>query len=226
MQATPRRRRWLERLHQEELQRMAVQEAERACTYTGFDDLALTSSWMRRTGWARMFKDADRRLLKRLSLPACANGLALSPGRGRENGMESPAGDEHRLLLVGRAVDLFFDRCEDTVRHTDHSILCWLRGHFPDRPFKAPFQLPGRKPTIRRYRSLWKSFLWFVLRLFRLDQPVRRELLCFKPTPGQSVLTAEFWNDGWWEENLSAEKRPDHSRPSVLRRTRIATVKH
>jgi hypothetical protein len=36
------------------------------------------------------------------------------------------AEDEQRLVLIGIAIDRFFDRCEDTVLHTDHSLLCWL----------------------------------------------------------------------------------------------------
>lgn len=71
------------------------------------------------------------------------------------------AADECRLAVVSATVDRFLDRCEDTLRHTDHSIRCYLRSHYPDRSYKSPFELPSRKSTRTRYRSLWKRMVCF-----------------------------------------------------------------
>ncbi|KAJ9636434.1 hypothetical protein H2199_000585 [Coniosporium tulheliwenetii] len=205
---TPRRRQRLGKLHQGERDRIAAEAPGCMRTDTGIDDLTLTSNWMRRTGWARTFRGADRVVLRRLTLAPHSNGLTLTLGRHGDREVESGASDERRLLVIGRALDAFFDRCEDTVRFTDHSILCWLRGHFPDRPFKAPFQLPGRNPTKLRYRSLWKRLTYFAIRLFRLDPTIRKEILSFELTPEQSAPIAKLWDDGWWDRNMTAATRP------------------
>jgi hypothetical protein len=36
---------------------------------------------------------------------------------------------------------------ENMVRHTDHSLLCWLRSRYFERTCKAPFELSGREAT-------------------------------------------------------------------------------
>jgi hypothetical protein len=69
--------------------------------------------------------------------------------------------DERRLAVVSIALDRFLDRCEDTLRHTDHSIRCCLRSHFPGRSYKSPFELPSRNSTRTRYHSLWKRMVFF-----------------------------------------------------------------
>jgi hypothetical protein len=132
---TPKRRRWLEALHQEERDWMAQEARDRLPSDTGVDDLSLTSNWMRRTDWANTFRGADRPILRRLALAPSVRGVAFAIGEASGQLVTSPSSDEQRLLLLGHAVDAFFD----TVAHTDLSIRCWLRGYFPDKPFKTPF---------------------------------------------------------------------------------------
>lgn len=72
-----------------------------------------------------MFSGMDRRLLLKLAQPLVVQGMSIS-GTG-EKEIVSLAADERLIQIVGLAVDRFFDRCEDTVLHTDHSLLCWLR---------------------------------------------------------------------------------------------------
>jgi hypothetical protein len=77
--------------------------------------------------------------------------------------------DEHRIRSIGAGIDALFDRCEDTARHTDHSIRCWLRSNLADRPYKAPFQLTIRLSTRSWYRTLWRRLVYFWFRLYRLQ---------------------------------------------------------
>lgn len=119
--------------------------------------------------WADTFAGVDRRLLQSLSQSPAWDGQRIELGHYGANLLHSSADDERRLSGIGRAVDHFFDRCEDTARHTDQSVRCWLRSHIPKRPYKAPFELPGRRTTTIKYRSLWRCFLYFVIRLYRLD---------------------------------------------------------
>ena len=81
---------------------------------------------MRRTGWETTFAGADRNLLATLCKRPVDNGHRLRLGRYGQREIYSSAGDERQLVLVGQAVDQFFHRCEDTVRHTDVSTRCWL----------------------------------------------------------------------------------------------------
>ena len=108
---------------------------------------------------------------------------------------------ERRLVAIGVALDAFFDRCEDTVGHTDHSMLCWLRGHFTDQPYRFPFQLVGRNSTKRRYRNLWKRLTYLVVRVYCLDPIVCAGLLRLKLTAKQRASVARLWNDSWWERH-------------------------
>jgi phosphohistidine phosphatase SixA len=47
----------------EEVRHLDRQDHQRNATDTGIEDLAATSNWMRRTGWAETYKGVDRRLL-------------------------------------------------------------------------------------------------------------------------------------------------------------------
>ncbi|KAF2716181.1 hypothetical protein K431DRAFT_279485 [Polychaeton citri CBS 116435] len=84
------------------------------------------------------------------------NGIDCSPRRrGRVAALR--ASEEDRLAAgdrVANATDLFFDRCKDTLRHTDHSLRCWLRSQVIGQAYKAPFSLPGRKRTTQQYCTL------------------------------------------------------------------------
>lgn len=166
---SPGRRRHVAAMHEQETQRLDDTLHQQSSTDTGIDDLAFTSNWMRRTRWAATFHGVDRQLLQALCQAPSWDGGPLELGlRGTEM-LRSSADDERRLSAIGRAVDHFFDQCEDTARNADHFVRCWLRSHIPGRPYKAPFELPGRRSTIVKYRSLWKSLVYFAIRLYRLD---------------------------------------------------------
>ncbi|KAK5109833.1 hypothetical protein LTR85_002038 [Meristemomyces frigidus] len=190
---SPRRRARLEALHQDEKERMSSNACIPSTTDTGIDDLALTSNWMRRTGWAQTFANADRSMLLVLAEGPAADGYRLELGRHGDKVLWSSAQDERALAVAGRAVDQFLDRCEDTARHTDQSIRCWLRGQTLGQPYKAPFELPGRKATRSRYRSLCKRFVFFVLRLSRLGCAVQADILSMQLSQEQWTVVGGLW---------------------------------
>jgi hypothetical protein len=109
-----------------------------------------------------MFSNIDRRILPKLAQPPATQGQFMSAVS--EKDIVSPAADRYKLEKVGMAIDRFFDRCEDTVLHTNHSLLCWLRSQYFGKAYKAPFELPGRKATRKRYRGLWKKMIFFCIR--------------------------------------------------------------
>ncbi|KAK0370042.1 hypothetical protein CLIM01_12595 [Colletotrichum limetticola] len=163
---------------------------------TGQVDVAFQTGWMRRTGWDLMFDGARRDLLVKMSqLPA--------PVRDRweaEDDMPhaSSREDEARLQYIMSAVDGVFDRCEDTIRHTDVSMRCWLRSSVPYRPYKAPFELVGRRSSTYKYRRSVKRLLCFCIRLWRLPLGTRLSHCQRSLTIAQSHALETFWSDGIW----------------------------
>jgi hypothetical protein len=148
---------------------------------------------MHRTGWAGTFAGVDRRLLLALSQNLARDGCALELGAYGSGTLCSSADDERRLLKIGRAIDRFFGRCEDTVRHTDHSIRCWVRSHIPGRSYKAPFELPWRSNTKVKYRSLWKSLFYLATRFYRLDGVICDDLLKARLSKKQQAAIGLLW---------------------------------
>lgn len=195
--ATLRRSR-IEELHHTERDRLANERSATAVTETGGEDISLISNWMRRTGWIEMFAEANRALLARLTeLPySSESGLYLGTYEGVE--LYSCYDDEKRLARVVTALGSIFDRCEDTARHTDTSIRCWLRSQWLDRPYKAPFELVGRKSTTRQYRRLMERFVCFCFRLWRLEARVRDRLLKRSPTKDQCEQLVQVWSHKLW----------------------------
>jgi hypothetical protein len=190
---SPRRTERVAALHDEERRRLSNKANEFSAIDTGLDDPAVLTSWMRRTGWVELFDGVNRSLLYQLRTSPAVDGFGLSLGHYGTQSLWSSVEDERYLATIGRAVDRFFDRCEDTARNTDHSIRCWLRGQIPDRPFKAPFSLVMRKSSRTKYRSVWKSMLFFILRLYQLDDAVQAQLLQMRLSPAQGSAVEKLW---------------------------------
>jgi hypothetical protein len=109
--------------------------------------------------------------------------------------MHSCREDEAKLSHLVTALDQVFDRCEDTVRHTDVTIRCLLRSSYPDRTYKAPFELVGRKATTEGYRRLFKKAVCFCVRFWRLDSAPRQKLLKRSLTDAQDQSLRKLWCD-------------------------------
>jgi hypothetical protein len=124
LEDSPRRRRRVNALHEQEEERLTTQDGRVACDDTRIDDLASTSNWMRRTKWAETYRGVDRRLLLKLRQAPARDGHKLYLGRYGLEEVYSSESHERQLVAFDRAVDRFFGRCEDTIRHTDHSVLC------------------------------------------------------------------------------------------------------
>lgn len=190
---SPRRRRRVAELHKDQHRRITADAQSCSTTDLGIDDLALTSNWMRRTNWAATFAGANRLLLLLLTDKPAASGHRLPLGRYGTTEIYSSVDDERRLAAIGKAVDHFFNRCEDTARNTDHSLRCWLRSQMPDRPYKAPFELLGRNRTTVQYRAYWKRLMYFVFRLHRLDDVMCRDSLHVELSYKQRKAVEEVW---------------------------------
>lgn len=125
--------------------------------------------------------------------------------------------DESLLLLAGLAVDHFFDRCEDTVRHTHYSLRCWLRSHIPGRPYKSSFEIPGRNSTRTTYRALWKRLIFFVLRLHRLTEETCETQFNFKLSKRQRKAIGSLWDSILHTTGTKIDLRTPLSPPQTSR---------
>ncbi|EXK26016.1 hypothetical protein FOMG_17377 [Fusarium oxysporum f. sp. melonis 26406] len=110
----------------------------------------------------------------------------------------SLARDERRLALMVAALDRLLDQCGETVRGTDVCLRRWLRGRFPDRPNKAPFELVTKSSSEKVYRKELKRFVCFWLRLFRLLPVVTREVTGRGLNKHQFRALRELWVDDIW----------------------------
>jgi hypothetical protein len=123
---------------------------------------------------------------------ACSDGFSV--GGQHADDIVFSAADERRLAIVSIAIDRFLDRCEDTLRHTDHSIRCCLRSHFPGRSYKSPFELPSRNSTRTRYRSLWKRMVYFCIRIHLLGERIRKDTLHLPFSDDLQLKTERLWS--------------------------------
>jgi hypothetical protein len=200
----------LEQLHLDERERLI--SSRKVTNDIGSCDMALNTNWMRRTGWAETFAGADRKLLVQLAQIPRDEERNLALGIYDGIAMYSSSKDECQLSYLVTALDRGFDRCEDTVRHTDVSIRCLLRSSYPDRTYKAPFELVGRKATTEGYRRLFKKAVCFCVRFWRLNPAVRQKLLQRSLTDAQDQSLRELWCDDAWAAMRRVQEAESHRR--------------
>lgn len=159
--------------------------------------------WMDRTRWPTTYKDVRRDILLGLSqLPdrrRLAEGYHIGQAVDRgEGGILSSPHDEQKLSCLVDAVGRMLDRCEETVRHTSRSLLCWLRSFDNDRCVPRPFSLTARDPSRKRYWRLWKRCIVFVFRSCRLlEVPQQSHVGCIlRPNVRRQV--EEIWTHRVW----------------------------
>lgn len=117
-----------------------------------------------------------------------------------EDPLVSPAKDEGRLRLVMLAMDCVLDRCEETVRQTSRSILCWLVTTHPTPCYNRPFRFHARERSRQDYRRYWKRFLAFVIRAFRMDTVERQRLTGIRFRKEHLALLQKIWEHRIWDD--------------------------
>ncbi|KNB04657.1 hypothetical protein FOXG_06708 [Fusarium oxysporum f. sp. lycopersici 4287] len=159
--------------------------------------IALQTNWMRRTGWETMFQDTRRNILVALTeLPNCRTNQPMPLGIQGEEVIYSLARDERKLASMMVALDRLLDQCGETVRRTDVCLRRWLRSRFPDRPYKAPFELVAKPSSEKVYRKELKRFICFWLRLSRLLPTTMRAITGRGLNRHQFRALRELWVDG------------------------------
>ncbi|KAH6974883.1 hypothetical protein EDB80DRAFT_595002, partial [Ilyonectria destructans] len=190
-----------QKLFAEERERLEGQKGAPRLYDTGVPASSdLLTNWMRRTGWQTTFANARLDILISLAeLPLRTPDRPLRLGHLSGEILYSPAGDERRLALMMKALDRLLDRCGETVKGTDVCLRRWLRSRFPDRPYKAPFELVAKKSSECLYRKELKRCLCFWLRLLQLSPSIAREILGRGLSGSQRRVLMQLWSDCIWE---------------------------
>jgi hypothetical protein len=96
------------------------------------------------------------------------------------------------------------------MRRTGHPILSWLKIHTVTEPLSRPFSFLGTSQSRNRYRRIWKQFMAFVLRVFRLGPALSQEILYIMLEPDHCQQLEQIWA---YANQCTA--RTPHDRPSI-----------
>ncbi|KAG4277085.1 hypothetical protein FPRO04_14179 [Fusarium proliferatum] len=160
----------------------------------------LLTNWMRRTSWDETLSQARRDMLLTLSEVPLTTGQPFWIGIHDGEQIRSSVKDEYKLAIIVQALDRLLDRCADTVMHTDVSVRRWLRGRFPDRPYKAPFELVMRSASESQYRKEFKRCLCFWLRVLQLPKSVVPSIIGRGLSESQREMLEQLWSDPVWKD--------------------------
>ncbi|KAH7142235.1 hypothetical protein DER46DRAFT_673704 [Fusarium sp. MPI-SDFR-AT-0072] len=153
-----------------------------------------------------MFKDTRRDILVALTeLPNRRTNQPMPLGIQGEEVIYSLARDERKLASMMVALDRLLDQCGETVRRTDVCLRRWLRSRFPDRPYKAPFELVAKPSSEKVYRKELKRFICFWLRLSRILPTTMRAITGRGLNRHQFRALRELWVDGIWQSEEPAD---------------------
>ncbi|KAH8658925.1 hypothetical protein BGZ61DRAFT_567505 [Ilyonectria robusta] len=144
----------------------------------GEDTFAATSVWMDRTQWPAIFHDSRRDILRALTQLPDHRTLTVDYVLGQapneeEPDVVSPWQDEQKIACILSALEHVLERCETTARHTSRTLLCWLRSPKLETCGQNPFTLPAERSSRQRYWKLWKRFIAFVIRGYRMPTWIR-----------------------------------------------------
>jgi hypothetical protein len=189
------RSKFLEDIHRREEMYWATADHERLKD-TGLQSFVSTSPWMNHTQWAARYQGARRDILVNITkIRACSLGRELPVGRYDGDDLVSPEEDERKVAMLIAAMDRAFDRCEETLRRTGRPILCWLHTYHGTRFYPKPFKLLFREASRQKYRRLWKKFIVFIFRAYRMVRQRRKAVLRIRFTKEQLKQLKIVWTD-------------------------------
>ncbi|RGP58413.1 hypothetical protein FSPOR_11888 [Fusarium sporotrichioides] len=137
----------------------------------------LLTNWMRRTSWDETFSQARCDMLLTLLEVPLTTGQPFWIGIYDGEQIRSSVKDEYKL-----------------------AIIVWLRGRFPDRPYKAPFELVMRSASESQYRREFKRCLCFWLRVLQLPKSVVPSIIGRGLSEPQREMLEQLWSDPVWKD--------------------------
>ncbi|KAH7187961.1 hypothetical protein DER44DRAFT_852871 [Fusarium oxysporum] len=183
--------------------REALSQPRATVNDAGTNTFPATSLWLDRTQWPSIYRGSRRDVLRALTrLP---NGHSLDNdyivGQDTLDGAQdliSPRKDEQKVSFIMKALDSVINRCEDTVRATSHNLLCWLLSSRLQSHREFGFKLVVERSSEIRYRRTQKQFLAFVLRIYRMPDDSRREMVNVKMKPDIITQLDRIWEHSIW----------------------------
>jgi len=144
---------------------LAAQEQARQRRASGPAGLDGDSTWVRELGWAAHFEGFDL-----ADLFQAGAGPALKTARGR---LTDPEAQKAEALYsrLGASFDRLTEQALDRVHGgVPHETRKWLASTDANKPAPQPFGRKEDPTTVVRYSGLWKQFLCFGLRAYRLGR--------------------------------------------------------
>jgi hypothetical protein len=169
----------------------------------GTNTFPATSLWLDRTQWPSIYRGSRRDVLRALTRLPDRHSLDddYILGQGILDGAQdliSPRKDEQKISFIMKALGSVINRCEDTVRATSHNLLCWLLSSRLQSRREFSFKLVVEKSSEIRYRRTQKQFLAFVLRIYRMPDNSRREMVNVKMKPDIITQLHRIWEHSIW----------------------------
>jgi hypothetical protein len=101
---------------------------------------------------------------------------------------------EQRIAALMPVINDMLDRCEETVHHTSRVLLRWLRSTKPQSCYPKPFTLVALPQSKRKYHPIFKRFVAFLFRAYRLPIDFRRCHTRIRFTSIQFSQLNDIWN--------------------------------
>lgn len=160
--------------------------------------------WLEHTQWPTMFHGCRRDILRAMTyLPVrCRPMKEHVLGQGQRDGdvdIVSPLEDEQMIACILGALDHILDRCEYTAQHTHRSLLHWLVSSKANVCSPKQFVLVAEQSSRQRYWRIWKRFIAFVLRAYRLERKFRRQDVRISISDQLDSQLRCIWQHEVWE---------------------------
>jgi hypothetical protein len=183
--------------------REALSQPRATVNDAGTNTFPATSLWLDRTQWPSIYRGSRRDVLRALTRLPNRHSLDNDyiVGQDTLDGAQdliSPRKDEQKVSFIMKALDSVINRCEDTVRATSHNLLCWLLSSRLQSRREFGFKLVAERSSEIRYRRTQKQFLAFVLRIYRMPDDSRREMVNVKMKPEIITQLDRIWEHSIW----------------------------
>lgn len=184
----------LQRLEQEELARLALQDTDNAATWDAEVEFSDTTPWLLHTKWPEYFAGRPLDILAATARqPAKFPDEDLVLGFWASSQMESPLEDEIKIRAIVDLLDPMFARCLRTLEASSYQVRCWIKSHDIHRFYPYPFKPLQSNASWKAYTGLWRRFLSYVFRVWATPRDLRSEIYWLKLTRPQEATMARIW---------------------------------
>ena len=184
----------LERLEQEELARLALQDTDNTAAWDAEVEFSDTTPWLLHTKWPEYFMDRPLDVLAATARqPAKFPDEDLVLGFWANGQIESPLDDEIKIRAIVDLLDPMFERCLRTLEASSYEVRCWIKSHDIHRFYPYPFKPLQSSGSWKVYTRLWRRFLSYVFRVWAMPRNIQSEVYQLKLTGPQETTMSRIW---------------------------------